>query len=158
MIRSLLREPLLHFLLLSLAVFAFTWQDSGALDDADSTIRVEEADIARYMQSIDVSLSPAAAAQKYRLLPTDQKQHLLRQYVENEAMYREALRLGLDQDDTVVRQRMVQRMRFMLQGFTAARNASDAELSAYLAENSERYRIPAKISFKHQFFKADEDD
>ena len=158
MIRSIIREPLFHFLLLSAGVFAFFATDTENDTTDVFTIRVTENDIAHLMQSMDPNLTRDAAQTRLLQLPKPQREHLLKQYVENEVLYREALQLGLDQNDAVVRQRLIQRVRFMLQGLRVETAVNEQDAYEFFAQNRSRYLVPAKVSFKHRFFKDEGND
>jgi hypothetical protein len=89
-------------------------------------------------------------------LSPDERRMLVRDYVQEEALYREARALGLDREDSAIRRRLVQSLRFSLQGEGggegSAREPSEAELRAFLAAHRERYAESAKLSFSHVFF------
>jgi parvulin-like peptidyl-prolyl isomerase len=77
--------------------------------------------------------------------------------VTEEVLYREALALGLDRDDLVVRRRMRQKMEFLNDGL-AERGPSEEELRAFLEENPERFLFPSRVSFRQVFIRPEEDD
>lgn len=68
-------------------------------------------------------------------------------FVTEELLYREALALGLDQGDVIVRRRLVQKMELLAQGRVP--EPSEVDLSSYLAEHADRYRLPDLVSFRH---------
>jgi len=76
-------------------------------------------------------------------------------YVRDEALYREAVRLGLDADDPIVRRRLVQKIEFLLEGAAVLPVPDDATLATFLEENADRYRVPPRVSFTHVFFSRD---
>ena len=72
------------------------------------------------------------------------------------SFYREALRRGLDADDTVLRRRLVQKLEFLVQDMTSGA-VSDGDLEAYFEEHRERYRLPERWTFEqHQYATAAE--
>jgi hypothetical protein len=73
-------------------------------------------------------------------------------YIEEEALFRAALGLGLQESDTIVRRRLVQRMRFLHEDLAAVREPSDDELSAYVTEHGARYAPPPRVTFEQVFF------
>ena len=102
--KTLLKEPLVHFLGGALLVFAFFWATGSNRDPADYTITVSETDIARLN---------AGWQQNFRRPPTEEELNgLIDQEITEEIYYREALRLGLDRNDAVIRRRMFTKMRF----------------------------------------------
>lgn len=140
----ILREPLLHFLVLGALVFAAARQlgaDSGRYRiDAGPDQRAR---IATTYQ------------QQYGVAPTEaQLQYLLDQYVRSEILFREGLALGLDRDDEIVRRRVVQKIEFLNED-TGAIDVSDSELEKFLASHQSRYITPAAVSFTQVYFSAD---
>ncbi len=137
--------PLAIFLLLGLAVFALDrWRDGDA---GGRTVEVTEAQLA--------GIRERWAAQWDRP-PTDQElAGLVEEAVKEDILYREALRLGLDRDDTIVRRRLAQKMTFMLEDGAAVALPTDRELEAYHAARGERYREPRRTTFVHVFLSDD---
>ncbi len=76
-------------------------------------------------------------------------------FVREELLYREALALGLDRGDLIVRRRLVQKMRFVIEELAVVPEPSDAQLAAWVGEHAERYRQPARVSLEHHFFARD---
>jgi peptidyl-prolyl cis-trans isomerase C len=141
---KILREPLLHFMVLGALVYLAARQFDGESD--------------RYR--ID-----AGAAQRARIATTYQQQYgapptarqldyLLDQYVRSEILFREGLALGLDRDDEIVRRRVVQKIEFLNEDVDAI-DASDSELERFFASHQSRYVAPAAVSFTQVFFSAD---
>ena len=76
---------------------------------------------------------------------------LLTAWLREEVFYREALRRGLDADDTVLRRRLVQKLEFLVQDMTSGA-VSDGDLEAYFEEHRKRYRLPERWTFEqHQY-------
>jgi len=76
---------------------------------------------------------------------------LIQRYIDNEVLYREALALGLDRGDIIVRRRLVQKMEFLTEGLDPLPQPTDAELHAYLDAHAERYVIDDRVSLTHVF-------
>lgn len=91
-------------------------------------------------------------AAKGVLPDAEEEAALVREWVEDEILYRRAIELGLDQNDTIVRRRLVQRMRFLLEDTYRIEPPSDAQLQAWLEEHPDRFATPTKTSFTHLFF------
>lgn len=136
------REPLLHFVLLGSALF---WLSSGALG-------LEQAEIV-----VTASLKRAVAAdfeRKHGLPPDeDQLRGLIVTWTEDEMLYREAKRLGLDESDPVMRRRLIQSMRFLAEDEAASATPTRQDLEAVLAQNPETFRVLSTVTFDHIFFK-----
>jgi peptidyl-prolyl cis-trans isomerase C len=85
--------------------------------------------------------------------PTDQElRGLIEQWIREEIYYREALRMGLDANDTIIRRRLAQKLTFLTEDVASASAPSKETLQAYFADNAERYTIPEQTSFRHRYF------
>ena len=80
---------------------------------------------------------------------------LLEARVREEVLYREALALGLDRNDTIVRRRMAQKMEFLAEEISDAREPTTGELEAWFRENSARFALPGRVTFRHVYFSPD---
>jgi hypothetical protein len=138
---ALLREPLLHFLVLGAGIFTLF----AALDDtpplvAADRLEVTEADAARFARQFEAT---------WRRAPTrDELAGLIDAHVREEVLVREALAIGLDRDDAVVRQRLAMKMTFLTESGTEAVEATDAALAAHLAAHPERFARAGLVSFE----------
>jgi hypothetical protein len=143
-LRRLVREPLLQFLLLGLALFAIShaltaWRESGR-----QRIVIDMA-LVNYQRNLYHA--------QYGAWPDDVAlEALLRAYVRDEALYREAVRLGLDSGDEVIRQRLVQKMEVLLTDAATAQDPDDATLQRFLRLHAQQYAVPARVSFDLLYF------
>jgi len=141
-VRSLLREPLLHFLLIGLALFVLYGQASpGGSDTRRIVVGQGQVDdmVRQYRSTFHRSPTPA------------ELNGLIDTYVRDEIVYREGLSMGLDQDDAVVKRRI--RQKYDLISEEAERSApTDADLAAYLKANPAEFLRPAVVSFDQIFF------
>ena len=141
-IKRLLREPLLHFLVLGAALFAAY----AALEPQLSTATAPARQI-RLTQDELLQLGTAFQAQ-WRRAPTVQEfAALAEDKVRQEVLYREALALGLDKDDEIVKRRMAQKMKFIAEDVAAAREPTSSELQAWFDKNHDRFRLPGARRF-----------
>jgi peptidyl-prolyl cis-trans isomerase C len=145
---KIFKEPLLHFLLLGGVIFGIhAWRQQGAKDEsvADGRrIEVSAATITR--------LKEGWARQFQRTPDADDLRGLVEAHIKEEVLCREALAMGLDRDDTIVRRRMAQKMEFLTQDISTAVAPDEASLAKFFAENAERYAKPAQVSFRHVYF------
>ena len=95
------------------------------------------------------------AAQWQRPPTTQEMMGLVENRIREEILYREALAMGLDKDDTIVRRRMAQKMEFLAEDVAAAHEPSAAELRAWFAKNEKLFAQPARVSFHHLYFSPD---
>ena len=141
-----LRDPLVLFLLLGVGVFALDhWLEGGA--EESRVIEVTGDQVER--------LRARSAAQWGRPPTGPELQALIEGAVDEEILYREAQRLGLDREDAIVRRRLAQKLTFVLEddGDRAAPSADEVE--RYYARHAERYRRPPRTTFDHVFLSAD---
>ncbi len=143
MIRRALREPLLHFLALGLALFLLHgWMNPAGSGSGETVI----------ITAGRVQQLAATFALMHQREPTrDELDDLIDEAVREEILYREALALGLDQDDTIVRRRLRQKMEFVSEDVAAVAEPTDAQLQAYLDAHPETYRRETRYSFRHVF-------
>ncbi len=88
--------------------------------------------------------------------PTQQElEGLIEDYIKEEIYYREAVALGLDQDNAVIRRHLRQKMEFLSEDIAAQVDPNEEELEAFLSENPERFREDAQFSFRHIYFNRD---
>ncbi|MEH6757078.1 MAG: peptidyl-prolyl cis-trans isomerase [Parasphingorhabdus sp.] len=128
---KLLKEPLVHFLGGALLVFGFFWATGTNRDPADYEITIGETDIKRLK---------TGWVQNFRRAPTQAELNgLIDQEIKEEIYYREALRLGLDRNDPLIRRRLFTKMRFLDNQEASDDNPSDAVLQKWLDDHPEKY-------------------
>lgn len=88
--------------------------------------------------------------------PTDQElQGIIHERVDEEVLAREALRLGLDKDDMIVRRRLAQKMTFASEDTANLPEPDEAALKAFFEKTKADYQAPPRVTFRHQFFNSD---
>ena len=141
--KKLLREPLLHFLLLGAVIFAVysLIPKSGGGDTGKIVVT----------QGQQASMLERFARTRQRA-PTQQEwTGLIRDQVQDEVYYREALALGLDKDDLIIRRRLRQKLEFVSEGTAAPAQPSDAQLQAYLDAHAAEFATERSFSFRQVF-------
>lgn len=147
-----LRDPLLHFALAGVAIYAWLPRDEAP---AARRIEVQRADLLGFLQNRARLFDGTRVSAAYEALAPAERQQLLRDFVRQEALYREARAQGLDQVDPVIRSRLVQQMELLLRDQAAARvTVTDEDVAAYYAAHRGDYAVPATVSFGHVFFDA----
>jgi PPIC-type PPIASE domain len=147
-VRHILREPLLHFLLLGLALFLYFGRIAPD-DDGKRRIVVTQADVDLLSTQFQGTWSRSPTAVELR--------GLVDSYVRDEILYREGVALGLDRDDAVVKRRVRQKLDVMFEESVAQQAATDADLQAYLDAHPAAFHLPAVVSFDQLYFGADAD-
>jgi peptidyl-prolyl cis-trans isomerase C len=144
-----LREPLVQFLLIGVALFLI----SGALNRGTSQ-RARGYDIALTMDDLR-QVHNTFRAQWEREPSPEEMRGLVEQRIREEILYREALQLGLDKDDVIIRRRLAQKMQFLSEDVSAAYEPKSEELKLWYEKNSQRFSLPATITFRHLYFSPD---
>ena len=138
-----LREPLVHFLALGAALFVVYGLVAPADRNTDKTLIVSTA-----MQK---NISAQFEATRMRAPDADEMEALIQNYLREEVLYRRAVALGLDSNDTVVRGRMRQKMEFFADSGARLLEPTDAELQAILDATPEKYSKPVQIAFRQVY-------
>jgi peptidyl-prolyl cis-trans isomerase C len=148
-VKRWLREPLLHFLVAGLAMFV--------LDRALNPTAVEQGNRNRIELTNDDlrQLEVGWVAQWRRPPIPEELRGLLENKIREEILYREALALGLDQGDTIVKRRMAQKMEFLAEDVSDLRQPNREELEAWFVTNAPRFTIAGRVSFRHLYFSFD---
>jgi PPIC-type PPIASE domain len=141
---KIVREPLVHFVLIGAAVFGlYALVAGGEQEDVRDTIVVTEGRVQQLAQVF---------AKTWQRPPTqDELRGLVDAYVKEEVYYREALKLGLDRDDTLIRRRMQQKMEFVTEPSDEALKPNDGTLQAYLDGNKDAFRVEPRVAFDQVF-------
>jgi hypothetical protein len=148
MIKRLIHEPLVHFLAIGALLFlVFSLMNPDAGGEDDRLIVVDEAVIDRLVQGF---------TRQWRRPPDENElSGLIQEHLREEILYREAMAMGLDQDDTIIRRRLAQKMEFLAEDLATAVAPADEDLRAFYAEHSDEFAEPARLSFTHVFINPD---
>lgn len=143
---TLLREPLLHFLLIGTALFvAYDIQNKDFVEN--NRIVISETQIDRLITLWE---------KKRQRLPTQDELHgLIEQQIREEVMYREALAMGIDNNDSVVRRRLAQKVEFISADLAALAEPTETDLANYLAKNNKIFEQPANVNFVQVYISYD---
>lgn len=139
---KLAREPLLHFLVAGAALFLLYHFVSDSEPAGDEQIVVTAGHIEH--------LTTLFLKARQRLPTESELTGLIDDFVVEEILYREAKNIGLDQDDTIIRRRLRQKMEFLFEDFSTTQPTRE-DLQEFLAENPERFRTDARITFEHVY-------
>jgi len=145
-LRPVLREPLTHFLILGALIFAVShWLETRS---QRYVIRIDPADLTRienaYVQQYGSEPSPA------------QMRTMVDNTVREEIYLREALALGLDKNDEIVRRRLAQKYQFLQADMATPRQPTEAELHKWFDAHAAQFAEPARRSFDQRYFAIDQ--
>jgi hypothetical protein len=138
-----LKEPLLHFLLLGVVIFAVYSRVSRRTNDEPEKIVITQGQVAAMALGF---------TRTWQRPPTrEELEGLIRDRVQEEVYCREAMALGLDKDDTIIRRRLRQKMEFVTDDVAALAEPTDDELSAYLKAHADTFRVERQFTFSHVY-------
>ena len=140
------REPLLHFLALGALLFVlFNWRGGGSAGSNRIVITPGQIDS-----------MVATFSRTWQRPPTEQElKGLVDDYVREEIATREAMSLGLDRDDTVIRRRLRQKLEFVAEDTIDATPPTDAQLGAWLEAHPDAFRIEPRVAFRQVYVSPD---
>jgi hypothetical protein len=140
--KRILQEPLFHFVILGFAIFVGYSMFSNESSNTEDIV-ITNGDIA----SIIVGFTNSWGRQ-----PTEvELDNLIRERVKQEVYCREAIALGLDKGDVIIRRRLQQKMEFILNDNIEKEIPSDSELQNFLLNNSDKFRLAPQFTFKQVF-------
>ncbi|WP_020681313.1 peptidylprolyl isomerase [Marinobacterium rhizophilum] len=157
MIRRLIKDPLLHFVLVGACLFG-TYQLIGTPDTtlSDNTIVVDRDTLLTFIQYRSKAFQPDMAAQRLDDMTAVERQQLIHDFVREEALYRQAQALGMSENDYIIRRRSVQKLEFIAQSMAEQAVTADAEkVAAYFDAHRQDYYEEPSYTFTHVFIKGD---
>ncbi|MEE4238422.1 MAG: peptidylprolyl isomerase [Anderseniella sp.] len=147
-LQSTLSNPLLQFFVAGVMIFGlYALHGQSSEQGEQDRIVITQAE----QKNLD-----SLFEKTWQRLPTDEERRgLVEERLQQELLYREALALGLDRDDVVIRRRLAQKIEFIVDDMAAGRSPTDEELTAFLKQNHERYATEPKVSFRQVFLSAE---
>jgi hypothetical protein len=148
--KKMLKEPLLHFLLIGAALFLlFGWRGNNASMPGGQA----------GMQAAQITVRRDAIAQMniqfektWQRPPTSEEEKVfVEDLIRNEIFYREALAIGLDRDDEVLKRRLRQKMEFIYEDISSWAEPTDADLTTFMKKNRETYLTDPILSFRQVY-------
>ena len=139
-VKNLLREPLVHFLLLGSVLFLAYSFLPKRLSNEPGKILITQGQL--------VSMRDAFATSRQRQPTQEEFDGLIRDRIREEVFYQEALALGLDKDDIIIRRRLQQKMEFIANDVSIPVDPGDAALSDFMMKHPELFHEEIKFSFR----------
>ncbi len=144
-IKRFLKEPLLHFLLIGFIIFFSAYYVTKQRDA--HTIVIDNAVMAKLAMAWQTQFAKQPTERELQIAADE--------YVKQEVLAREAVQLGLNQDDEIIKRRLQQKMEFILKNNIVVPEPCEATLKSYFEKNSAKFTDPPKVSFTHIYFSAD---
>ncbi len=145
----LLKEPLVHFFALGAVLFGIGIVRGEGSGPAVNRIAITPGAVERLIEGFRLTWQRSPTESEFRGLVED--------YLKEEVLYREALEMGLDRDDQVIRRRMRQKLEFLTADLVELFGPTDEDLQAHLDENAELYRQEAMVSFVQVYIRHGQD-
>lgn len=143
MMNKIKDEPLLHFLLVGAAIFAaYTFVAERSVNEPGKIV-ITGGQVA--------ALEVGFTRSRNRPPTREELDGLIRDRVQEEVYFREAMALGLDKDDTIVRRRLRQKMEFITDDVATLTEPTDEELNGYMKEHADVFRVERGFTFRHVF-------
>jgi hypothetical protein len=145
---KLLREPLVHFMFIGAVIYLlYGLFAEPVVEETDKTIVVTAGEV-EWMQ--------ISWQKRWNRPPTAKEfDGLIQQYIKETVLYREAVTMGLNKHDMVIRRRLAQKLEFLAKDLVALTPPTEAELLAYFAEHQADYQAPTLYTFTQVFFDPD---
>lgn len=145
-VKSILREPLIHFLALGFLLFFYFHWKGGSSGPSTNRIVITRAQI----EQLAVGF-----ARTWQRPPSETElKGLIDEYVKEEIATREAIEAGLDRDDVIIRRRLRQKLEFIAEDTVQAKPPGDAELQAWLDKHPGEFRSEPKVAFRQVYLSA----
>ena len=142
-LKRMLREPLVHFLLLGVGIFLTYSLVAQRTSTEPAKIVITE----RQIEQLAIGF-----ARTWQRPPSaDELAGLIREHLREEVYYREAMALGLDKDDIIIRRRLLQKLEFISEDVAAQAEPTNEQLRAYLKANSEAFRVDPRFKFRQVY-------
>jgi PPIC-type PPIASE domain len=142
-VKKLLREPLVHFLLLGAALFAISGTLAKHTSSEPGKIIVSQARIEYLTAGFSRTWLRAPSAEEL--------EELIRNYIREEVYYREAMAMGLDRDDTIIRRRLQQKLEFVSENIANSAEPTDQELRVFLQGHPDKFRLDRRYTFRQVY-------
>ena len=147
-VTRLFTEPLIQFLIIGACIYgAYAFFGTPEEDLRDTRVHVDSARINGFISEWE---------SRWNRPPTrDEIDGLIQSYIKEDVLYRQAVAMGLNEDDPITRRRMAQKLEFLTSDLAMMVQPAEGELEKYFNENSEAYRAPDRMTFSQVFFDPD---
>ena len=148
-LRQILSDPLLHFFVVGVLLFGGYRFFFAEPEQAADPQRIE-------LTADDIRQLALTWLAQGRPKPSlVEMRSLVEQKVTEEILFREAVALGLDQDDQIIKRRLAQKMDFLAADLAALEEPTDAQLADWYSKHSDRFALPPHASYRHLYFSPD---
>lgn len=146
-LKRLVSEPLLHFVLIGAVLFYIGGRTASQDASAINEIVITEGDIDQMLVSWQAQGRPPPSADAIR--------NMVEGKVREEVLYREAIAMGLDKEDTIVKRRLAQKMDFLAEDLSSLQEPTSEELRKWFEAHRDEFAQPPRVSFRHVYYSFD---
>jgi hypothetical protein len=144
----LFKEPLIQFLIIGAAIYgAYAMFATPEENFRDTLVHVDSNRINGFISEWEARWS--------RPPTREEIDGLIQSYIKEDVLYRQAVAMGLNEDDPITRRRMAQKLEFLTSDLAMMIQPAEGELERYFSDNSEAYRAPDRMTFSQVFFDPD---
>ena len=142
-VKTLLREPLVLFILIGSVLYLL---QALAINNKPSASRQI------IITSEQLKQLESGFSNTWLRLPTEiEMEGLIADQIRNEVFYREALAMGLEENDQVIRNRLRQKLELLMDNMASVNVPSEKMLEAFLQENADDFKKDYQVSFIQVF-------
>ncbi len=151
---QVLKDPLVHFLLAGFILFIiFNIVSPKGTSINPKMVVVDRDVLLTFIQNRSKVFELKIAESKLNAMDENQRKTLIDDYIREEVLYREALALGLNNNDYVVRRRLIQGIEFITEGVIEKNiKIDDSLLEEYFNQNKDAYYVEPFVTLTHVFF------
>lgn len=144
----LFTEPLIQFLIIGAGIYgAFALFGTPEENFRDTLVHVDSNRINAFISEWE---------SRWNRPPTQQEiDGIIQSYIREAVLYRQAVAMGLNEDDPITRRRMAQKLEFLTSDLAMMVQPEEAELESYFEQNKETYRQPDQVTFSQVFLDPD---
>jgi hypothetical protein len=147
--KRLFREPLLHFLLLGACLFGLYAWIGGPEQAEDNSRRI-------VVSNADIQWIQTTWLKRWGRPPSETElENMIQDFVREQVLYREALAMGLDRDDVIIRRRMATKMQFLFNDLAEREELTEEDIQQWFEAHIKDYVKPEHVSFEHIYFNVD---
>lgn len=146
-LKRLVSEPLLHFVLIGAVLFYIGYRNTAESTNPGNEIVITEGDINQMLVSWMAQGRPAPSADAIR--------SMVETKVREEVLYREAIAMGLDKEDTIVKRRLAQKMDFLAEDLSTLEEPTTEDLRKWFEAHRDEFVLPPRVSFRHVYYSFD---
>jgi parvulin-like peptidyl-prolyl cis-trans isomerase-like protein len=153
-VRNLSKEPLLYFLIAGALLFLLDYSINARQKADPRSIVVDKPSLLSFFQAREKIFDPEASIERFEAMATLERKRLVNEYIREEALYREALSIGLNRNDALIKNRLIQKMEFIAEDLSTSleKPPTRKTLEDYFELHRIKYYIQPVIIFTHVYF------